>query len=166
MVKYQIAARAQVLELLAAGLPGKHVEEHTGHQHGDAQYRWWDKAVARGFDPNQRPLVILDGYVEDGKRLGRPRSVREGMQDCDAAGSIADDTTLEVLRERGRERPENENENENEAYDPRQQGADEFPDFLQDNPHVRKIEGVSTLLDRGDQHASLDGSNVKYWRVE
>ncbi|ROW09846.1 hypothetical protein VMCG_02343 [Cytospora schulzeri] len=61
MVGYHVATRAQVLGLLAAGLPGKVVEEHTGI--GTAtQYRWWDKAVARGFDPEERPLLILDEY--------------------------------------------------------------------------------------------------------
>lgn len=45
--KYQIATRAQILGILAAGLPGKVVEEHTEISTA-TQYRWWGKAVARG----------------------------------------------------------------------------------------------------------------------
>ncbi|KUI55144.1 hypothetical protein VP1G_02570 [Cytospora mali] len=118
MTKYQIATRAQVLGLLAAGLSGPVVQEHTGI--GTAtQYRWWDKAIARGFDPKKRPLLILDEYVEDGKRTGRPRKTRQEEEECDAVDSTANNTALEggpkEVREGegGQERCENENENEN-----------------------------------------------------
>lgn len=121
MVKYQIATRAQVLGLLAAGLPGKMVEEHTGISTA-TQYRWWDKAVARGFDPKKQPLLILDEYVEDGKRTGRPRKVRGGDQECDAADRVANDTALEKDRERGPEPHGNENETETEAQSSYPQG--------------------------------------------
>ena len=38
----------------------------------DTQKIWWKKALSRGFDPHARPLLILDIYVEDGKRTGCP----------------------------------------------------------------------------------------------
>jgi hypothetical protein len=106
MVKYQIATRAQVIGLLAAGLPGKLVEEHTGISTA-TQYRWWDKAVARGFDPKKQPLLILDEHVEDGKRTGRPRKTREEDQECDAGDCVANNNTAQEERS-----VENENENE------------------------------------------------------
>ncbi|KUI68892.1 hypothetical protein VM1G_04114 [Cytospora mali] len=116
MTKYQIATRAQVLGLLAAGLSGPVVQEHTGI--GTAtQYRWWDKAIARGFDPKKRPLLILDEYVDDGKRTGRPRKIRQEEGECNAVNSTANNTALEgeprEVREGGQDRCENENENGN-----------------------------------------------------
>lgn len=103
MVRYQNATRAQVVGLLAAGLPSHVVEEQTGIR-TMTQYRWWDKAVARGFDPKKRPVIILDKYVEDGKRTGRRPKTQEE-------------------REREQNKCGNENDNENEDHEGRQPDA-------------------------------------------
>ncbi|KAJ5894121.1 hypothetical protein N7495_005812 [Penicillium taxi] len=33
----------------------------------------WNKAIERGFDPLQRPLLVIDAYVADANRSGRPK---------------------------------------------------------------------------------------------
>lgn len=71
MAPYQIASRSQVLSLLAIGFEYRQVFEYTGVL-PETQKVWWKKALARGFDPSVRPVLILDCYVEDGKRSGRP----------------------------------------------------------------------------------------------
>ena len=35
--------------------------------------RIYAKAIERGFDPNIRPMIIKDEWVEDAPRSGRPR---------------------------------------------------------------------------------------------
>ena len=39
--------------------------------------RIYARAIERGFDPNQDPLIIKDSYVEDKKRSGRPKKQTE-----------------------------------------------------------------------------------------
>ena len=38
------------------------------------------RAIARGFDPNQRPMVIKNCYVEDAPRNGRPTKRTQEMK--------------------------------------------------------------------------------------
>ncbi|KAL1884051.1 hypothetical protein Daus18300_000160 [Diaporthe australafricana] len=71
-MQYQIATRAQILGLLAAGFEYRQIFDHTGVS-PDTQKTWWAKALKRGFDPTARPVLIVDRFVEDGKRSGRPR---------------------------------------------------------------------------------------------
>ena len=72
MQQYQIATRSQILTLLAVGFEHRQIFDYTGVS-PDTQKTWWTKALKRGFDPSARPLLILDCYVEDDQRPGRPR---------------------------------------------------------------------------------------------
>jgi hypothetical protein len=57
-----------------------HCFEYTGVS-PDTQKFWWKKALSRGFDPHARPLLILDIYVEDSKRTGRPQKKQEESEE-------------------------------------------------------------------------------------
>jgi hypothetical protein len=70
-MKYSIASRPQILTLLAIGFNYGQISDRTGVAR-NTQKNIWDKAISRGFDPYAQPLLILDIYVEDGKRSGRP----------------------------------------------------------------------------------------------
>lgn len=77
---YQIASRSQILSLLAVGFEHRQIFEYTGVM-PDTQKVWWKKALSRGFNPHARPLLILDIYVEDGKRTGRPSKMQDEQEE-------------------------------------------------------------------------------------
>lgn len=41
----------------------------------------FSRAIKRGFEPNNRPLEILDDFVTDAPRSGRPRKQTEEVQE-------------------------------------------------------------------------------------
>lgn len=100
--QYQIASRSQILSLLAVGFEHRQVFEITGI-FPDTQKTWWKKALARGFDPSVRPLLILNCHVEDGKRTGR-RPKRDDEKDDVCAPVSADrygrELSCEAIAER------------------------------------------------------------------
>jgi transposase len=71
--KYSIAQRVQCLTLLVEGYSGREIERRTGIK-PSAQTYMKKKAFDRGFRPDQDPR-ILDCYVEDGARSGRPKEI-------------------------------------------------------------------------------------------
>jgi hypothetical protein len=71
-----LATRVQALTLMAEGYPTRIVEAKTGMSQR-AQSTLKKKAIARGFDPAVDPR-ILQYYVEDGYRSGRPHKAKGG----------------------------------------------------------------------------------------
>ncbi|KAF4414769.1 hypothetical protein FACUT_13982 [Fusarium acutatum] len=78
-----IATRALVVTLKApagGGKTSREIESITGipRRTVDSIYA---KAIKRGFEPNERPLRILNSLVEDGQRSGRPSKCTEENRD-------------------------------------------------------------------------------------
>jgi hypothetical protein len=92
--RYSLAQRIQALTLLAEGFTWQAVQEKTGMTQR-TQSDLKKKAFARGFDPVVSPR-ILESYVIDGDRSGRPVEITDEVK----AGLIAN-----VVRDRaGREK--------------------------------------------------------------
>ncbi|KAF2811428.1 uncharacterized protein BDZ99DRAFT_559437 [Mytilinidion resinicola] len=66
---HDVATRAQALTLKSLGIPNGEIERITGIKPRTLR-DLWQKAFSRGFDPNAPK--ILDSYVEDAPRSGRP----------------------------------------------------------------------------------------------
>ena len=77
-VRYSIAAKIQALTLLVEGFSVAIVEKKTGIP-PTTLYRIKRTAFARGFEPEKDPR-ILEMYVEDGKRPGRPKTITEAVE--------------------------------------------------------------------------------------
>jgi transposase len=73
---YDIATRSQILALKAANLSYDEIFNLTGIKKSTvtAIIR---KAKSRGYDPSLKPQLILNAYVEDGHRSGRPTKQTE-----------------------------------------------------------------------------------------
>lgn len=69
--RYTLAQRIQCLTLLAEGFPTADIERKTGVKERSQRYIR-KKAFERGFRPEQDPR-ILESYVADGERSGRPK---------------------------------------------------------------------------------------------
>jgi hypothetical protein len=67
------------LTLLAEGFSTAQVFAKTGMNERTA-HRLKKKAYERGFRPEEDPR-ILEAYVEDGKKSGRPRKTRETVEE-------------------------------------------------------------------------------------
>ena len=72
MPSYDKATRAQALTLKMLGVSNAEIEQHTGMETRSLN-ALFKRAKERGFDPQTSPK-ILDAYVEDGKRSGRPKN--------------------------------------------------------------------------------------------
>ena len=68
--RYSIVQRIQALTLMAEGFKANYIRERTGMK-VRAQHHLKRRAKARGFNPAEDPRV-LEFYVEEGKRTGRP----------------------------------------------------------------------------------------------
>ncbi|UNI22754.1 hypothetical protein JDV02_008615 [Purpureocillium takamizusanense] len=75
---YDIATRALVVGLKApcCGKTTAEVAALLGISIRQVN-RIYAKAIERGFDPNQRPMVIKDEYLQDAPRSGRPTKQTE-----------------------------------------------------------------------------------------
>ncbi|KAK2670227.1 hypothetical protein RAB80_014364 [Fusarium oxysporum f. sp. vasinfectum] len=73
-----IATRAFVVSLKApcSGKTTNEVAEITGLS-VNLVNRIYARAIKRGFDPNVRPLILRNGYLEDTPRSGRPSKQTE-----------------------------------------------------------------------------------------
>lgn len=79
----------QCLTLLAEGFSGIDIERKTGVKQS-AQSHIKKKAFDRGFRPKEDPR-ILELYVRDGERTGRPRKidkVRKGKAKAEGKGEV------------------------------------------------------------------------------
>jgi hypothetical protein len=74
MAPYEIATRAQVLALKCIGTPTHEIALQTGIS-PRAINRILDRAITRGFDPTNKPFIILNRHVEDAPHPGR--SIRQ-----------------------------------------------------------------------------------------
>lgn len=77
-VRYSLVQRIQALTLLAEGFSTAAVFAKTGMPERSAQ-RLKKKAYERGFRPEEDPR-ILEAYVEDGKKSGRPKTITEAVE--------------------------------------------------------------------------------------
>jgi hypothetical protein len=77
--RYTLAQRIQCLTLLAEGFPALHVKQKTGVSER-SQRSIRKKAYDRGFDPDKDPC-ILEAYVVDGARSGRPKEISEEQEE-------------------------------------------------------------------------------------
>lgn len=75
-----IATRASVLALKAADKTTAEVAYLTGLSQRQVQ-RILARAIARGFDPQLRPLTINDTFVEDAPKSGRPKKQTTELHD-------------------------------------------------------------------------------------
>jgi hypothetical protein len=66
---FDLATRAQALTLKSLGFPNAEIERITGIKPRTLR-DLYQKALSRGFDPNTPK--ILDSYIEDAPRSGRP----------------------------------------------------------------------------------------------
>jgi transposase len=77
--RYSIAQRVQCLTLWAEGYSGREIQARTDITPA-SQSNIKKKAQERGFDPSQNPR-ILDEYVVDGIRSGRPKEIKKETVD-------------------------------------------------------------------------------------
>ena len=77
-VRYSMAQKIQALTLLAEGFSTAAVQQKTGIPPRTAN-RIRATAEKRGFRPAEDPR-ILEVYVEDRKRLGRPMAITEAVE--------------------------------------------------------------------------------------
>jgi transposase len=68
---YEIATRASIIALKASGMRTAEVYSLLNIPERTIS-SIYAKAIARGFDPAERPIAILDKYVEEAPRSGRP----------------------------------------------------------------------------------------------
>jgi len=97
--RYSIAQRVQCLTLQAEGFSWKDIEVKTGVKQS-AQSTIKKRAFQRGFRPEQDPR-ILEYYVEDGARSGRPKEiapeVEQRLLDSNSADRSGREKSSEVL---------------------------------------------------------------------
>lgn len=79
MAPIQQATRAQIVTLKAVGKTNLEVHAITGIKEHMIR-SIYSTAILRGFDPAERPVVILNKHVEDGPRPGRPSKQTSGPQ--------------------------------------------------------------------------------------
>ena len=80
MPSYDNATRAQALALKLYGVSNPEIESITGIQPATL-HALYKKALGRGLNPAESKR-ILDYYVEDSKRSGRPtKQITENIQD-------------------------------------------------------------------------------------
>ena len=72
--RYSVAQRVQCLTLRTEGFSSKDIEKKSGVRQ-QSQSNIWGKALEHGFRPAEDPR-ILEHYVEDGQRSGRPKGSR------------------------------------------------------------------------------------------
>ncbi|KAG7421869.1 hypothetical protein DER46DRAFT_653730 [Fusarium sp. MPI-SDFR-AT-0072] len=77
-----IATRAFIVSLKApcSGKTSAEVAELSGLSIRQVN-RIYARAIERGFDPNIRPLIFKDEYLQDAPRSGRPTKATEGTKD-------------------------------------------------------------------------------------
>jgi len=97
--RYSIAQRTQCLSYLAIGVSRDKIREITGIPY-PTQSNILKKARERGFDPSTS-LQIVDYYVEDRQKTGRPKEVaestRQALLDSVAVSRASREQTAEVL---------------------------------------------------------------------
>ena len=97
--RYTITQRVQCLTLQAEGFSRCDIEKKTGVK-PSAQTFMKQKAFDRGFRPDQDPR-ILDIYVEDGARSGRPKEItpeiEQALLDSVRADRAGREKSSEVL---------------------------------------------------------------------
>jgi transposase len=72
MVKYDIATRTAAIMMSVFGVEPRHISDWTGIP-TETVKTIYKRAIERGFDPSQRPFTLIDAYVADASRSGRPR---------------------------------------------------------------------------------------------
>jgi hypothetical protein len=79
MAPFESATRAQIVTLKAIGMTTAEVIAITGLKERTIQ-SIYSRAIDRGFDSAVRPMIILDKYVEDAPRSGRPKKETPEVQ--------------------------------------------------------------------------------------
>ena len=79
MAPHNISTRALVITLKATGKSNDEITGLTGISKRTIN-SIFARAIERGFDPCQRPLKLLDKYLEDSHRSGRPSKLDEASQ--------------------------------------------------------------------------------------
>ncbi|OOQ82630.1 hypothetical protein PEBR_40468 [Penicillium brasilianum] len=72
MVKYDIATRTTAIMMSVFGVEPRYISDWTGIPTETVKIIY-KRAVERGFDPSKRPFTLIDAYVADASRSGRPR---------------------------------------------------------------------------------------------
>ncbi|RYO14580.1 hypothetical protein AA0113_g12489 [Alternaria arborescens] len=76
---FDIATRALVVAYKADGKTNLEIMGLTGIEKRTIN-RIYARAIERGFDPSERPLVLLNKYLEDAPRSGRPSKQQEAYK--------------------------------------------------------------------------------------
>jgi hypothetical protein len=71
--RYTLVQRVQCLTLIVEGRSGAYIEQKTGVKKRTQNYIK-KRAFDRGFNPDEDPR-ILESYIIDGDRLGRPKEI-------------------------------------------------------------------------------------------
>ncbi|RMZ66025.1 Transposable element Tcb2 transposase [Pyrenophora seminiperda CCB06] len=71
MAPHTVATRAAIVAFKVDGKTNNEITALTGVDTRTIQ-RIVARAIARGFDPDARPMVLLNHYFEDAPRSGRP----------------------------------------------------------------------------------------------
>ncbi|KAL5374481.1 hypothetical protein DPSP01_011934 [Paraphaeosphaeria sporulosa] len=79
MPPHDLATRALIITLKATGKPNDEITGLTGISKRTIN-SIFARAIERGFDPCQRPLKLLNKYLEDSHRSGRPSKQDEVAQ--------------------------------------------------------------------------------------
>jgi transposase len=77
-VRYSIAQKIQALTLISSGFTTKHASKVTGIPEQTIR-RVKQTALQRGFEPERDPR-ILEAYVVDAPRSGRPKTISEAIE--------------------------------------------------------------------------------------
>src|SRR5271170_1527279 len=77
--RYPLAIRAQVLTLLFLNVSGADIQSYTGVPRR-TQLLIQKRAKERGYNPDGDPR-ILDEYLVDGVRTGRPKGITQKQED-------------------------------------------------------------------------------------
>ncbi|KIX96816.1 uncharacterized protein Z520_07536 [Fonsecaea multimorphosa CBS 102226] len=96
-VRYSVAQRVQTLTLLSVGFSPQQVENLIRVPATQAR-RIFEKATKRGYRP-QEDLRILDHYVEDGVRTGRPKKDTNGVEQPTDMNDEVDRRVLALVEE-------------------------------------------------------------------
>src|SRR4051812_33050601 len=79
MPVFDIATRALIVAYKADGKSNNEITGLTGVEKRVIN-RIYARAIERGFDPGERPIKLVDKYLQDAPRSGRPSKQQEAFE--------------------------------------------------------------------------------------
>jgi hypothetical protein len=79
MVKYDVATRTAAIMMSVFGMEPRYISDWTGIP-TETVKTIYNRAIERGFDPSKRPFTLVDAYVADATRSGRPKKQTPALE--------------------------------------------------------------------------------------